>query len=37
MSSFIIHNATPDFLFKRPNGKPVNKEGFEKMISNDVV
>ena len=37
MSSFFIHNATSDFLFIRPSGNPINAEGFEKMISGDVV
>ena len=32
-----IHNATSDFLFIRPSGNPINAEGFEKMISGDVV
>ena len=37
MSSFFIDNATPDFLFIRPSGNPIDAEGFEKMISGDVV
>ena len=37
MASFFINNATPDFLFIRPSGNPINAEGFEKMISGDVV
>ena len=37
MASFFIHNATSDFLFIRPSGNPINAEGFEKMISDDVV
>jgi len=37
MASFFIHNATSDFLFIRPSGNPINAEGFEKMISGDVV
>ncbi len=37
MASFFIKNATSDFLFIRPSGNPINAEGFEKMISGDVV
>ena len=37
MASFFIKNATFDFLFIRPSGNPINAEGFEKMISSDVV
>ena len=37
MASFFIRNATSDFLFIRPSGNPINAEGFEKMISGDVV
>ena len=37
MASFFIKNATSDFLFIRPSGNPINAEGFEKMISSDVV
>ena len=37
MASFFIHNATSDFLFIRPSGNPINADGFEKMISGDVV
>ncbi len=37
MASFFIHIATSDFLFIRPSGNPINAEGFEKMISGDVV
>ena len=37
MASFFIDNATSDFLFIRPSGNPINAEGFEKMISGDVV
>tara|TARA_B100001989_G_scaffold216541_1_gene167421 strand:+ start:436 stop:822 length:387 start_codon:yes stop_codon:yes gene_type:complete len=37
MASFFINNATSDFLFIRPSGNPINAEGFEKMISCDVV
>ena len=37
MASFFVNNATSDFLFIRPSGNPINAEGFEKMISVDVV
>ena len=37
MASFFLNNATSDFLFIRPSGNPINAEGFEKMISGDVV
>ena len=33
-----MNNATPDFLFIRPSGNPINAEGFEEMMnSGDVV
>ena len=37
MPSFFINHATLDFLFIRPSGNPISAEGFEKMISGDVV
>ena len=37
MASFFVNNATSDFLFIRPSGNPINAEGFEKMISGDVI
>ena len=37
MASFFVNNATSDFLFIRPSGNPINAEGFEKMISSDVI
>ena len=37
LAEFFIHNATSDFLFIRPSGNPINAEGFEKMISGEVV
>ena len=37
MASFFINNGTPDFLFIRPSGNPIDAEGFKKMISVDVV
>ncbi len=37
MASFFINNATSDFLFIRPSGNTIDAEGFEKMISGDVI
>ena len=37
MASFFLNNATSDFLFVRPSGNPINAEGFEQMISGDIV
>ena len=37
MASFFVDNATSDFLFIRPSGNPINAEGFEKMVSGEVV
>ena len=37
MASFFVKNATPDFLFIRPSGNPINAQGFEQMNSGDVV
>ena len=37
MASFFVNNATSDFLFIRPSGNPINAEGFEKMISDNVI
>ena len=37
MTSFFVNNATPDFLFIRPSGNPIDAKGFEKMISRDIV
>ena len=37
MASFFVDNATPDFLFIRPSGNPIDSEGFEQMISGDIV
>ena len=38
MGSFFMKNATPDFLFIRPSGNPINAKGFEEMMnSGDVV
>ena len=37
MASFFINNATPNFLFIRPSGNPIDAEGFEQMITDDIV
>ncbi len=38
MGSFFMKNATPDFLFIRPSGNPIDAKGFEEMMtSGDVV
>ena len=37
MASFFVNNATPDFLFIRPSGNPIDAKEFEQMISGDVV
>jgi hypothetical protein len=37
MAPFFVNNATPDFLFIRPSGNPIDAEGFEQMISGDIV
>ena len=37
MASFFVNYATSDFLFIRPSGNPISAEGFEKMISGDIV
>tara|TARA_B100000700_G_C14927477_1_gene800217 strand:- start:132 stop:524 length:393 start_codon:yes stop_codon:yes gene_type:complete len=38
MESFFVNNATPDFLFIRPSGNPIDAEGFQKMwYSGDLV
>tara|TARA_B100000700_G_scaffold275646_1_gene321631 strand:+ start:205 stop:462 length:258 start_codon:yes stop_codon:yes gene_type:complete len=38
MGSFFIDNATPDFLFIRPSGNPINAKGFQAMWSSgDLV
>ncbi len=36
-ASFFIDNATPDFLFIRPSGNPIDAKGFEQMITSDIV
>ena len=37
MASFFVENATSDFLFIRPSGNPLDAEGFQQIISGDVV
>ncbi len=37
MASFFVENATPDFLFIRPSGNPIDAKGFEQMITDDIV
>ena len=37
MASFFVDNATPDFLFIRPSGNPIDAEGFKQILSSDVV
>ena len=37
MASFFVENATPDFLFIRPSGNPIDAKGFEQMITGDIV
>ena len=37
MASFLVDNATPDFLFIRPSGNPIDAKGFEQMITGDIV
>ena len=37
MASFFVDNATPDFLFIRPSGNPIDAKGFEQIIRSDIV
>ena len=38
MASFFVENTTPDFLFIRPSGNPIDAKGFQAMFSSgDVV
>ena len=37
MATFFVNNATPDFLFIRPSGNPIDSKGFEQMITGDIV
>ena len=37
MASFFVDNSTPNFLFIRPSGNPIDAKGFEKMITGDIV
>ena len=34
---FFVENATPDFLFIRPSGNPIDAKGFEQMITGDII
>ena len=36
MASFFVDNGTPDFLFIRPSGNPIDAKGFEQMITGDI-
>ena len=37
MAQFFVNNATPDFLFIRPSGNPLDAKGFEQMITGDIM
>ena len=37
MASFFIENATPNFLFIRPSGNPIDAKGVEQMITGEIV
>ena len=37
MASFFIDNSTPDLLFIRQSGNPIDSIGFEQMIIGDIV
>ena len=37
MALFFVNNATQDFLFISPSGKPINAEVFKQMITGDIV
>ena len=37
MAWFFVDNSTPDFLFIRPSGNPIDSIGFEQMITVDIV
>ena len=38
MGSFFVENATPDFIFIRPSGNPIDALGFQEMWSSgDLV
>ena len=37
MASFFLDNATPDFLFIRPSGNPIDAKVFEQMITDEIV
>ena len=37
MASFFVGNSTPDFLFIRSSGNPIDLKGFEQMITSDII
>ena len=37
MASFFVGDATPEFLFIRRSGNPIDSKGFEQMITSDIV
>ena len=37
MASFFVDNATPNFLFIRPSGNPIDAKGVEQMITGEKV
>ena len=37
MTAFFVENATPNFLFIRPSGYPIDAKGFEQTITGDIV
>jgi len=37
MTSFFVENATPNFLFIRPSGNPIDAKGVEQMITGEKV
>ena len=37
MASFFAKNTTPDFLCIRPTGNFIDAEGFEQIISGEIV
>ena len=37
MASFFLDNATPDFLFIRPSGNPIDAKEFEQMITDEII
>ena len=37
MASFFVDNWTPDFLFIRPSGNPIDAKGFKQIITGNIV